>query len=115
MSLKPVIGDLECPVGSVETIQVTPTGPTTSNRIWNVLYGVGPAGPISVPLNPSGDSFTIKVLPGMNLLQVLLTSSSSATQTLVAQQPPGGPANILEDDIEIVSGLGGWSPQINGI
>lgn len=115
MSLKPVLGGLEGTAGKTETIQIAPVGPHTVNRILSIRYGVDENGdPISVPVDDSGDSFTIEVRPGTDLLQVLFVSSSPKFQTLVAQQPPGGDGCILQDDIAIIGGTGDWSPQVTG-
>ena len=116
MPITPVIGDFECPTGSVETIQIVPCGPTTVNRIWSVLYGPSATTPATIKPS-SGDTFSITILPGVNLLQVNITSSDPSTHTVVAQQPGAAPAapTILEDDIEISDGQGVWSPQIKGI
>lgn len=114
MPITPIIGGFESQSGNKETIQITPTGPASINRIWSVLHGLDAASAKQIPLDPSGDSFTITVLAGTNHLQVLLNSSSNEIQTVVAQQPPGGPEHILEDDIEINGGVGTWTPQIIG-
>lgn len=114
MPLTPIIGGYEGQAGSKETIQITPTGPASVNKIWSVLHGSDLANAKQIPLDPAGDSFAITVLPGTNQLQVLLASSSKEIQTVVAQQPPGGPQFILEDDIEINGGVGTWTPQIFG-
>jgi len=116
LAIKPVIGDFECPTGNVETIQIVPCGPTTVNRIWSVLYG--PTATTPAIIKPSsGDTFSITVLPGPNLLQVIITSSDPSTRTIVVQQPGIGGADptILEDDIEIDDGQAVWSPQIVGV
>jgi hypothetical protein len=114
MPIKPIIGGFECQAGSQETIQMTPTGPACINRIWSVLHGLDAASAKQIPLDASGDSFTITILPGTNHLQVLLQSASNEIQTVVVQQPPGGAEFILEDDIEINGGVGTWTPQIVG-
>ena len=116
MAITPVIGDFECPIGSVETIQIAPCGPTTVNRMWSVLYGPSATSPATItPI--SGDTFSITVLPGVNLLQVIITSSDPSTHTVIAQQPgpAGAKPTVLEDDIEISDGQGVWSPQIKGV
>lgn len=115
MAITPVVGDLEATRGSLETIQLTPCGPGTVNRIVSVIYGASAAGPTSItPI--SGDTFRVTVLPGMNLLQVVLNSTVAAAQTVMAQQPAtgGGSPTILDDGIDIIGGLGVWSPWING-
>ena len=64
MPITPTVGGFESQAGSKETIQITPSGPASINKIWSVLHGLDAASAKLIPLDPSGDSFTITVLAG---------------------------------------------------
>jgi hypothetical protein len=116
MALTQIQGDIEGTVGAVETIQIVPGESGTVVSITSVLYGTNASGPIAIPLNSDKKSFNLTILQGSNLLQVTLFSPNPTDGTAIAQQQAaaGGP-NELEDDIEFVSGVAIWSPEIVGV
>jgi|CZKJ01.1.fsa_nt_gi hypothetical protein len=117
MALQQTQGDIQGTKGAVETIQIVPgESGTVVTIVPPVLYGTDANGPISVPINSDKKSFNLTILQGSNLLQVTLFSPNPTDGTAIAQQQAatGGP-NELEDDIEFVSGVAIWSPEIVGV
>jgi hypothetical protein len=115
MPLQEIPGDLQGTTGAVEEIQIVPASPGTVVSIARILYGTNAAGPIKVPVNADKTSFDLTILPGSNLLQVVLFSPNKSDSGAVAQQTAGGVVTTLADDIEFLNGLAVWTPEILGI